>query len=78
MKRLLNWIGLSSLNSYLGEVLMPLACLILLAGLVLLSQVLFVLYWTLLILITPLPCLNSRVRKLADSLNKSKLLKSLK
>ena len=78
MKRLLNWIGLSSSSSSLGEVLMQSVCLILLVVLVLLSQALSVLYWTLLILITPLPCLNSRVRKLADSLNKSKLLKSLK
>ena len=78
MKHSPNLTGLLSTSLYLGEVLMQSVCLILLVGLVLLSLVLFVLYWTLLILITPLPCLNSRVRKLADSLNKSKLLKSLK
>ena len=75
MKHLLSWIGLSNLSSSLGEVLMQLGCLILLAGLVLLSQALFVLYWTLLILIIPLQCLSSKALKLAVSLNKLKLPK---
>ena len=64
MKSLQNWTGMSSLNLFLGVVLMPLAFPILLVVYLLLLLVAYGLCWTLLISATARQCLNLRVEEL--------------
>ena len=75
MKSLRSWTGTSSLNLFLGVVLMPLAFPILLVAYLLLLLVAYVLCWILLTSATARRCLSSKADALVAKVTELNPLK---